>query len=39
MPMQDSERAAIYYLFFVSPKAAAAGIVEAISSKYSDYGG
>jgi hypothetical protein len=36
--MQDSERAAIYYLFFVSPKAVAAGFVEAIFEKYADHG-
>jgi three-Cys-motif partner protein len=38
MPMRNSHRAVVYYLFFASPKAVAAGIVEDIFKKYADYG-
>jgi hypothetical protein len=38
MPMRNSTRAIVYYLYFASPKAVAAGIVEDIFSKYADYG-
>jgi hypothetical protein len=38
MPMRNSVHAVVYYLFFASPKAVAAGIVEDIFKKYADYG-
>jgi three-Cys-motif partner protein len=38
MPMRNSVHAVVYYLYFASPKAVAADIVEDILSKYADYG-
>jgi hypothetical protein len=38
MPMRNSQRTVVYCLFFASPKAVAAGIVEDIFRKYADYG-
>jgi len=33
MPMRNSVRAVVYYVFFASPKAVVTGFVEAISSR------
>jgi len=38
MPMRNTKGAIVYYLFFASPKAVAAGIVEDIFQKYRDRG-
>ena len=38
MPMRNSVNAVVYYLYFASPKAVAADIVEDIFRKYADYG-
>jgi len=38
MPMRNSIHAVVSHLFFGSPKAVAAGLVEAIFDKYADYG-
>jgi hypothetical protein len=38
MPMRNTKGAIVYYLFFASPKAVAANIVEDIFEKYRDRG-
>jgi len=38
MRMRNSIHAVVYYLYFASPKAVAADIVEDIFRKHADYG-